>query len=76
MALVTRRGGGIVLIGDAVMNAPGRGLHLLPNQYIEDRKLARTSLRKLLELNFETVTFAHGHPLTKNAKKRLAAFLK
>jgi glyoxylase-like metal-dependent hydrolase (beta-lactamase superfamily II) len=76
MALFTKDGGGILLIGDAIIHTPAKGLHLLPEQYIEDKKQARLSLKKLLDLNFKVATFSHGEPLTGDAKKRIAAFLK
>lgn len=76
IALYTKISGGIILIGDALLNLPDKGLALLPDQYIEDRKQAIQSLRKLAELDFKVVTFAHGDPLTDNAKKQIVRFLK
>lgn len=76
MALFSKKNGGAILIGDAILNGAEKGLELLPDQYIEDKKLARQSLRKLLELEFQTVTFAHGEPLVKDAARKLARFLK
>ena len=76
MALFTKSSGGAVLIGDALLNASGKGLQLLPDQYIEDKKQARVSLQKLLAHNFKIATFAHGDPLLKDAKKTITAFLK
>jgi len=76
MALFRKDAGGVLLIGDALLNTPGKGLQLLPAQYIEDKKLARASLQKLLEYNFKIVTFAHGDPIVKDAKKALTSFLK
>lgn len=75
-ALFAKLDGGIVLMGDALMNLRDSGLTLLPDQYLEDRKQAIASLRKLLDLNFKVVTFAHGDPLAADAKKQIAAFLK
>lgn len=76
LALYKQTGGGVVLIGDALLNLPDAGLALLPDQYIEDRKLCLRSLTQLLDLNFKTVTFAHGDPIVGDAKNRIAAFLK
>lgn len=76
MALFAKDKGGILLIGDALLNPAGKGLQLLPDQFIEDKRRARVSLQKLLELNFKVVTFGHGVPITKDAKKTIAAFLK
>ena len=76
MALFVKDTGGILLLGDALLNPPGKGLQLLPDQFIEDKKQARQSLQKLLEFNFKIVTFAHGDPIVKDAKKALSGFLK
>jgi hypothetical protein len=76
MALYMKVAGGVLLMGDALLNTPGKGLQILPDQFIEDKKLARASLQKLLEYNFKIATFAHGDPIIKDAKKRIAAFLK
>jgi glyoxylase-like metal-dependent hydrolase (beta-lactamase superfamily II) len=76
MALFTKAGGGVLLIGDALLNTPGKGLQLLPDQFIEDKKQARVSLQHLLEYNFKIATFAHGDPIVKDAKKAIARFLK
>ena len=75
-AFYSKLSGGIVLVGDILLNPSGKGLSLLPEPYIEDRKQALQSLPKLLELNFKTVTFAHGDPIVANAKKQIANFLK
>jgi glyoxylase-like metal-dependent hydrolase (beta-lactamase superfamily II) len=76
MALYAKDAGGMLLIGDALMNTPGKGLQLLPDQFIEDKKLAKKSLQKLLEFDFKIATFGHGDPLTIDAKKTIVAFLK
>ena len=75
-AYYVRAHGGIMLLGDALLHLPNKGLALLPKQYIEDRKQAIQSLRKLLDLDFKVVTFAHGDPIVENAKRKIAGFLK
>jgi glyoxylase-like metal-dependent hydrolase (beta-lactamase superfamily II) len=75
-AFYTKSGGGIVLMGDTLMNQTDKGLTLLPEPYIEDRKQALMSLHKLLDLNFKIITFAHGNPIVQNARKEIAHFLK
>jgi len=75
VAFHARQSGGIVLIGDALMNISGKGLALLPAQYLEDKTQALQSLHELLDLNFKIATFAHGDPLVKDAKKQIAKFL-
>jgi glyoxylase-like metal-dependent hydrolase (beta-lactamase superfamily II) len=76
IAFHTRQSGGIVLIGDALLNIPGKGLALLPAQYLEDKKQALQSLCRLLDLSFRVATFAHGDPLVGDAKKEITKFLK
>ena len=76
VALHTGQAGGIVFIGDSLLNITGRGLSLLPAQYVEDRKQMLRSLHRLLELDFGIATFAHGKPLIGDAKKQITVFLK
>lgn len=76
LALFTKNGAGIMLMGDAILNTPGKGLELLPEQFIEDSKQARHSLHKLLEYDFEVVTFSHGDPIVAKGKAALADFLR
>jgi hydroxyacylglutathione hydrolase len=76
IALLSKNDGGIVMIGDALLNPAGRDLMLLPDQYIEDRKQAMQSLRKLATLDFQIATFAHGEPIVGDAKNKISAFLK
>jgi glyoxylase-like metal-dependent hydrolase (beta-lactamase superfamily II) len=76
MALFTKACGGILMLGDALLNSPDKGLELLPDQFIEDKRQAWQSLAKLLDHNFKIATFAHGNPITKDAKKAITGFLK
>lgn len=63
--------GGMVLAGDVVMNGKD-GLVFLPDDYCQDGKLNRVSTRRLLDLQFETLTVAHGKPISPNARAQLA----
>ncbi len=74
-AYFTDLDGGILLLGDALLNPAKGGLALLPEQYCEDSKQARRSLDRLANLNYKVVTFAHGEPLTANAKRDVQQFL-
>ncbi|HVM60863.1 MAG TPA: hypothetical protein VMV72_08350 [Verrucomicrobiae bacterium] len=76
MAYFARSGGGIVLMGDTLLNQRGKGLTLLADAYIEDRKQLLKSLQKVLELDFKIATFAHGDPITEDAKQAIARFVK
>ena len=76
IGLYCRSEGGILLLGDALLNLPKDGLALLPEQYCEDVRAARRSAKRLLTLDLKIVTFAHGTPLTDNAKRQITRFLK
>lgn len=65
---------GVLILGDVLISMGGE-LAVLPDKYCTDAKKLRESLRKLLDLEFNTVTFAHGLPLTQKAKERLAAVI-
>ena len=75
-AFYARPGGGIVLLGDTLMNQGDKGLTLLPEPYIEDKQQAVKSLQKLLDLNFKIITFAHGDPIVQSARNEIVKFLK
>ena len=71
-----------MVLGDAVINTsaesgagPAAGLEFLPDKYCADAEQNRASLRKLLDFDFHTLTFAHGAPVTARAKEKLSALL-
>ena len=67
---------GVMVLGDAVINtSTEKGLELLPDKYCADAEQNRASLRKLLNFDFNTLTFAHGAPVTTRAKEKLSALL-
>ena len=66
---------GLMLVGDALINLPPRGLAVLPDRYCSDAAAMRVSLRKLLRFEFQLLTFAHGLPLVSGAAQRLATLL-
>jgi len=72
---IALRYGEVVCLGDAVIHLPDHGFALLPEKYCTDAKLLRQSLRKLLRWEFSVLTFAHGLPLTTQARGRLASLL-
>ncbi|NQU10872.1 hypothetical protein HQ590_08785 [bacterium] len=76
IGLVSKLDGGLVILGDLLFNPQEGGLAFLPEQYCEDGKQTRRSARRLLDLNFRTLVVSHGEPLTTNAKRQVAAFLK
>lgn len=70
-AFYTEANGGMVLVGDAVVNGK-EGLAFLPDDYCQDPKQNRESLKKLLKLKFETLTVAHGNPVHPKAGEQFA----
>ncbi len=75
-AFYTPKNGGIVFMGDALVNMEALGgLAFLPDKYCKDPQQSRQSLRKLLDLDFAMMTFAHGKPIVENAKARVAKLL-
>lgn len=67
---------GVMILGDAVINtSTEKGLEFLPDKYCADAEQNRASLRKLLDYDFHTLTFAHGAPVTTHAKEKLSALL-
>lgn len=75
-AFYTPKHGGIVFMGDALVNMESLGgLTFLPDKYCKDPELSRKSLRRLLDLDFEMMTFAHGKPIVRGAKERVAKLL-
>jgi glyoxylase-like metal-dependent hydrolase (beta-lactamase superfamily II) len=67
---------GVILLGDAIINTgPEAGLEFLPDKYCANAEQNRASLRKLLDFDFHTLTFAHGAPVTTRAKEKLGALL-
>ena len=68
--------GGTLCVGDALINLPAPyGFSVLPSKYCDDPKLAGKSLRKLLDVPFERILFAHGTPLVAGARAKLEFLL-
>ncbi len=59
----------LLVIGDAVIHLPGRGLEVLPDRYCRDPRQLRESLRQLPAA--ENAVFAHGQPLSGGATRRI-----
>ena len=69
-------GGGVMIVGDALIHLPTQGFSILPDKYCTNAKALRRSLEGLLDWPFETMLFAHGEPMMEHARERLAALLK
>jgi glyoxylase-like metal-dependent hydrolase (beta-lactamase superfamily II) len=70
-AFYTEANGGMVLAGDLVVNGKD-GLAFLPDEYCQDVKQYRGAVKKLLNVEFETLTVAHGDPVHPKASAQLA----
>jgi len=66
---------GLLLVGDALINAEPYGFSMLPDKYCEDPKSARQALKKLLRFPAEMLVFAHGLPIVSQAAERLAGLV-
>ena len=74
-ARASEDGGGVMIVGDALVHLPAQGFSILPDKYCQDAKTLRRSLEGLLDWEFETLLFAHGEPILRGARERLAALL-
>ena len=76
VAYLSPADGGTLFVGDALINLPApHGFDILPEKYCEDPKVARGSLRTLLDVPFERILFAHGTPLVTGAQAKLESLL-
>jgi hypothetical protein len=67
--------GGTLIVGDALINFEPYGFDLLPKKYCTSQKRMIRSLRRLLDLDFDRIFFAHGNPIVTRARERLASLL-
>ena len=61
----------ILIVGDAVIGNPPGHCGLLGEKAIDDLPRLRDSVRKLLELDFDTLLVGDGEPILRDAKERL-----
>lgn len=67
--------GGTLIIGDALINFDPHGFSVLPRKYCNNQKQMVGSLRKLLDLDFSRIFFAHGNPIMIRAREQLESLL-
>ena len=67
--------GGTLIMGDALINFDPHGFTLLPRKYCTNQKQMVRSLRKLLDLDFSRIFFAHGNPIMIRAREQLESLL-
>ncbi len=75
VALCREDGGGLAVIGDALIHLDAYGFIVLPDKYCENPKELRRSLARLAERRFGTLAFAHGDPLVGCGDERLRTLL-
>lgn len=75
IAVYSEAAGGIVIIGDALINFEPYGFTFLPAKYCSNVKVMRRSLPKLLDYSFERMLFAHGTPILTGARQKLEQLL-
>ncbi|HEX4630394.1 MAG TPA: hypothetical protein VH188_05470 [Chthoniobacterales bacterium] len=75
IAIHSETAGGVVIMGDALINFEPYGFTFLPAKYCSNVKLMRRSLPKLLDYSFERMLFAHGTPILTGARRRLEQLL-
>ncbi|MDQ2919184.1 MAG: hypothetical protein M3R10_04820 [Verrucomicrobiota bacterium] len=73
IAIFSARDQGLLIVGDALINFGSNGFTFLPAKYCSNPKRMRKALRRLLDLDFERMLFAHGTPIISKARDRLAA---
>ena len=66
---------GTLIVGDALINFDPHGFTLLPRKYCTNQKQMIQSLRKLLDLDFARIFFAHGNPIMIRAREQLESLL-
>jgi len=75
IAVHSEAAGGVVIVGDALINFEPYGFTFLPAKYCSNVKVMRRSLPKLLDYSFERILFAHGTPILTGAHRRLKQLL-
>jgi len=80
-AFLVRGDGGTLIVGDLVaggrrdLGIQDEDLALIGPQFVGDLRRARAALRKLLDLDFQVLCFAHGTPVREDPKRKLEAYL-
>lgn len=67
--------GGVLFCADLLTNAGGAGLAFVPDVYQDEPARTRESVRRLLDLRFETLCLNHGDPIVHGAKDAIAQAL-
>jgi glyoxylase-like metal-dependent hydrolase (beta-lactamase superfamily II) len=72
---VSRKMGGILLLGDAIIGNPPGALSLIPEPKLDDPSKLKRSLRKLLDYDFDVLLLCDGQPVLRDGRLKVAEFL-
>jgi len=61
----------ILIVGDAIIGTPPGQCGLLPERVMDDPARLRASVRRLLDLDFDTLLVGDGESILKDAKARI-----
>jgi glyoxylase-like metal-dependent hydrolase (beta-lactamase superfamily II) len=75
IALYLERGGGVLIVGDALIGHPPGQLHLLPSDKFADVEKARHGIRRINYLPFFAVLVGDGKSVLKNGSEAVLRFL-
>ena len=62
---------GILIVGDAIIGNPPGQCGLLPERVMDDPARLRSSIRRLLDLDFDILLVGDGESILQDAKTRL-----
>lgn len=66
---------GILIVGDAVIGKPPGQCGLLPERVVDDPARLRTSVRRFLDMDFDTLLVGDGESILRDAKAKLEALV-
>jgi glyoxylase-like metal-dependent hydrolase (beta-lactamase superfamily II) len=67
---------GILILGDAIIGNPPGALGLIPVEKLDDPKMLKASLPKILDYDFDVLLFCDGQSVLSAAKQKVSEFLK
>lgn len=65
----------LLVVGDAIVNLPYRGLEILPAKYCVNRSVLEANLKKVATYGFDKLCVAHGQSIQHGASGSLQALL-
>ncbi len=74
-ALLLSKGKGVLFIGDALIGWPKGEFSLLPKEKYQDSRMAKESIRVLLDFEYDTVLVGDGESVLADGKGAIKRFL-